>query len=91
MLKFNVQLYFDYLIQYTFKNCLTSEKITAVELKENISKTLFYSSPGGGDIWTQIFPHGQAFDQQSCPGRGERGGGGGQMWDLKNFEQGGIN
>ena len=44
-----------------------SEKITAVKLKENISKNPFYFCPGGGDIWTKIFPPCWAIDQQSCP------------------------
>ena len=44
-----------------------SEKITAVKLKENISKNPFYSCPRGRDMWTKLFPSGWAFDQRSCP------------------------
>ena len=48
-----------------------SEKIKAVKLKKISAKTHFFS-PGGGDIWTQIIPHGRALDQLTCP-RGREG------------------
>ena len=46
MLKFNIRLHFDYSIH--IKNCLMSEKITSVKLKENISKKDFFLDPGVG-------------------------------------------
>ena len=53
MLKFNIQLHFDY---STFKNCLMSEKIKAVQLNENISKNaLFFLAPGAGTFELKSF------------------------------------
>ena len=83
MLKFNIQLHNDYLI-HIWK--LSYEwKITAVKWKESINKHGFLSRPGGEDIWTQIFPHGWAFDQRSCP----RGGEFDQKW-FQKFKRPGV-
>ena len=54
---------------FLIKNCVVSEKNSWI--KQRNQHQLIFCWPGDGDIWTQILPHGQAFDQESCPRGGE--------------------